>query len=252
MPAPQREPQRIRPNSVLPARREALTLTTADGLDLVAELALPPAGDPLATMVCLHPLPTHGGMMDSQIFRKAAARLPALAQIAVLRFNTRGTSSGHGTSDGEFDEAVGEQYDVAAALEYAEFAELPRIWVVGWSFGTDLALMYGNDPGVEGAIVLSPPLRFTDAEHLAGWASSGKPVVAIVPEYDDYLRPAEARERFAAIPQAEVIAVPNGRHLWVGQAEQVLDLIVQRLNPDAVPLPDTWDGPIEHSSPIAT
>jgi uncharacterized protein len=243
------EPKRIRPNSVLPARREALTLTTADELDLVAELALPMVGDPVATMVCLHPLPTHGGMMDSQIFRKAANRLPALAQIAVLRFNTRGTSSAHGTSHGTFGNAESERFDVAAAIEYAEFAELPHIWLVGWSFGTDLALMYGNDPGVEGAILLSPPLRFTKPEHLAGWDASGKPVVAIIPEYDDYLRPAEARERFAAISQAEVIDVADGKHLWVGQAEEVLDLIVQRLNPDAVPLPDTWEGLMEHESP---
>src|SRR3954447_19918678 len=149
------EAQRIRPNSVLPARREALTLHTADGLELVGELALPESGDPVATMVCLHPLPTHGGMMDSQIFRKAAARLPALAQIAVLRFNTRGTSSVQGTSQGTFDEGVGERYDVAAAIEYAEFADLPNIWVVGWSFGTDLGLMYADDPGVHGLILLS-------------------------------------------------------------------------------------------------
>lgn len=70
--------QRIRANSVLPARRRAFTLTTPDGLSLVAELSLPPDADPVATMVCLHPLPTHGGMMDSQIFRKAAARLSTL------------------------------------------------------------------------------------------------------------------------------------------------------------------------------
>jgi uncharacterized protein len=243
------EPQRIRPNSVLPARREALTLTTADGLDLVAELALPIEGDPVATMVCLHPLPTHGGMMDSQIFRKAANRLPALAQIAVLRFNTRGTSSAQGTSQGTFDNADSERFDVAAAIEYAEFAELPHIWLVGWSFGTDLALMYGNDPGVEGAILLSPPLRSAKPEHLAEWNGSGKPLVAIIPEFDDYLRPAEARERFAAVSQAEVIDVAGGKHLWVGQAEEVLDLIVQQLNPAVVPLPDTWDGPMEHESP---
>ncbi|MBA2698557.1 MAG: alpha/beta hydrolase [Nocardioidaceae bacterium] len=242
-------PQRIRPNSVLPARREAVTLTTADGLELVAELALPQERPPVATMICLHPLPTHGGMMDSQIFRKAAARLPALAQLAVLRFNTRGTRSMQGISDGAFDAAVGEEYDVAAAIEYAEFTDLPHIWVVGWSFGADLALMYGNDPGVEGAIVLSPPLRFTGPEHLAGWQAAEKPVIAIVPEYDDYLRPHEARERFAAIQQAEVVAVPNGRHLWVGQAEEVLDHIVRRLNPGAAPLPDTWDGPMAQATP---
>jgi alpha/beta superfamily hydrolase len=243
------EQQRIRSNSVLPARREALTLTTADGLDLVAELALPKAGEPVATMVCLHPLPTHGGMMDSQIFRKSANRLPALAQIAVLRFNTRGTTSAHGTSEGEFDKARGEQYGVAAAIEYAEFSELPNIWLVGWSFGTDLALMYGNDPGVVGAILLSPPLRFADDDHVRAWDDSGKALVAIVPEYDDYLRPAEAHRRFAAASHAEVIAVPGGKHLWVGQAETVLDLIVERINPEAAPLPETWTGPMDHERP---
>src|SRR5689334_19737309 len=77
----------------LPARREHLTLHTDDGLDLVAELSLPESGDPVATLVCLHPLPTAGGFMDSHIIRKAAARLPALAQLAVLRFNFRGVSS---------------------------------------------------------------------------------------------------------------------------------------------------------------
>src|SRR5262245_19122683 len=142
----------IRGTSVLPARRQPVTLETADGLRLVGEVALPPDRDPIATMVCLHPLPTHGGMMDSHLFRKASYRLPALAGIAVLRFNTRGTSSLQGTSEGCFDNAVGERYDVAAAIEYAEFHDLPDIWIVGWSFGTDLTLMYGLDPGIHGAV----------------------------------------------------------------------------------------------------
>ena len=123
--------------------------------------------------------------MDSQIFRKAAFRLPALADIAVLRFNTRGTSSLQGTSEGSFDAARGERYDVAAALDYAEFHDRPSIWLVGWSFGTDLTLMHGLDPAVAGAILLSPPLRFSQPEHLAAWAADGKPLTAIVPEFDD-------------------------------------------------------------------
>jgi uncharacterized protein len=236
----------IRANSVLPARREAVTLETADGLSLVGELALPEDREPVATLVCLHPLPTHGGMMDSHVFRKAAFRLPALAGVAVLRFNTRGTASNQGTSEGTFDHAVGERYDVAAALEYAEFHDLPHIWVLGWSFGTDLALMHGCDPVVEGAILLSPPLRFSTEEHLATWAASGNPLVALVPEHDDYLRPPEAKERFAAVPQAEVVGVEGAKHLWVGDAETVLDLIVQKVAPGVdVPLPREWDGPME-------
>src|SRR6187549_3310659 len=111
----------IRANSILPARREDIELHTADGLTLVGELARPIDRDPVATLVCLHPLPTHGGMMDSHVFRKAAWRLPALADLAVLRFNTRGTSSVRGTSEGEFTAGDAEKYDVAAAIEYAEF-----------------------------------------------------------------------------------------------------------------------------------
>ena len=242
----------IRGNSILPGRREAVTLQTADGLDLVGELALPADRDPVATMICLHPLPTHGGMMDSQLFRKASYRLPALAGIGVLRFNTRGTQSVQGTSGGEFDHGKSEKFDVAAAIEYAEFADLPNIWIVGWSFGTDLALMHGLDPAVQGLVLLSPPLRFATDEHLAAWAEAGKPVVALVPELDDYLRPEEARRRFAVVPQAEVVGVDGAKHLWVGDAERALDEITARLAPDVeVPLPRQWDGPMERADPSA-
>jgi alpha/beta superfamily hydrolase len=241
--------QRIRPNSVLPARREPFTLRTADGLRLVAELARPERAEPVATMLCLHPLPTQGGMMDSQIFRKAAARLPALADIAVVRFNTRGTASAQGRSDGEFDDGRAERLDVEAALGFVEDSDLPRPWVVGWSFGTDLALRYAKSRHLEGIILLSPPLKAATADDLAWWAEAGVPVVAIVPEFDDYLRPAEARERFAVVPQAEVVAVEGGKHLWVGLADLVLDLVVDRLVPGAAPLPRSWAGEMTHETP---
>lgn len=230
----------IRANTVLPADRRPVTLHTADGLALVGELALPLDGEPVATVVCLHPLPTAGGMMDSHVLKKMANRLPALAQVAVLRFNTRGTTSEHGTSQGAFDEAVGEGHDVAAALDFAESLDLPDIWLVGWSFGTDLALMYGLDPGIVGAILLSPPLRFSTPEHLAAWAADGRRLVAVVPEHDDYLQPPQARARFAAVPQAEVVAVDEAKHLWVGDADRVLDEIVRQINPAAYPLPKEY------------
>src|SRR5262249_57198304 len=117
----------IRANSVLPARREDIELHTADGLRLVGELALPEVCDPVATLVCLHPLPTHGGMMDSHIFRKAAWRLPALAGVAVLRFNTRGTTSVRGTSEGAFAGGGGGRFDVAAPIAYAQVAQPARV-----------------------------------------------------------------------------------------------------------------------------
>ena len=142
----------IRAATVLPAKRTPVTLPTADGLRLVGELALPADADPVATLICLHPLPTHGGMMDSHLFKKAAFRLPALAQLAVLRFNTRGTSSEHGTSEGEFGAGESERYDVAAGVSWAADAGLPARWLLGWSFGTELALKWGLDGEADGGI----------------------------------------------------------------------------------------------------
>lgn len=234
----------IRANTVLPARRRDVELHTADGLTLVGELALPLERDPVATLITLHPLPTAGGYMDSHVLRKASWRLPALADIAVLRFNTRGTTSPRGTSEGSFDEGRSEGYDVAAAIELAEFDELPHRWLLGWSFGTDLALRHGCDPGIEGAILLSPPLRFSAPGDLARWAASGKPVLALVPELDDYLRPPEAVQRFAVAPNVEVVGVEGAKHLWVGEpfVRRALDEIVARVAPGRAPLPVTWDG----------
>ncbi|QHC73751.1 alpha/beta fold hydrolase [Rathayibacter sp. VKM Ac-2805] len=234
----------IRGGVVLPARREDIELHTADGLTLVGELALPLEREPVATLVTLHPLPTHGGFMDSHILRKAAARLPALADLAVLRFNTRGTASPRGTSEGAFGHGTEERADVAAALALVADRGLPHPWLVGWSFGTELALKWGREHPVEGAILLSPPLHRTSAEEVAAWGEDGRPLVALVPEFDDYLRPEAAAERFASVPQLDLVAVEGGKHLWVGEAQtrRVLDEIVRVVAPASSPLPTEWAG----------
>ena len=234
----------IRSGIELPALREDVELHTSDGLTLVGELASPLSGAPVATMVALHPLPTAGGFMDSHIIRKAAARLPALANIAVLRFNFRGVSSPRGVSQGEFGHGVTEQFDLAAAMDFVAQRGLPHPWIVGWSFGTEVALKYGLQHLIDGAILLSPPVKRASADDVAAWAGSGKRLVAVVPEFDDYLQPAEAAQAFASVPEAEIVAVAGGKHLWVGedQTYRVLSEIVERLNPAALPLPTRWSG----------
>ena len=138
------QPVLIKSRTVLPARRENFDVTTADGKRLVGELALP-EGEIKATLVTFHPLPTHGGYMDSHVYKKASFRLPALANIAVLRFNTRGTSSIRGTSEGVFDGGFAEKKDFDAILQYAVERQLPNIWLIGWSFGTELVLKYAPE-----------------------------------------------------------------------------------------------------------
>jgi alpha/beta superfamily hydrolase len=244
--------ERIAANSVLPAHREPLTLVTSDGLRLVGELAMPLDRPPVATMVCLHPLPTHGGMMDSHLFRKAAWRLPALADLAVLRFNTRGTSSAAGTSEGAFDACAGEGLDLRAAVDLARDRGLPGIWLVGWSFGTDVVLRHGLLPDVQGALLLSPPLRYSSVADRQAWSADGRPLVVMVPEFDDFLPPDEAAPAFGSVPQVQFLPVPGAKHLWVGEKYTtiVLNQIVSTLTGRPTQLPSEWDGPMSKWSDL--
>jgi alpha/beta superfamily hydrolase len=231
--------QPVRPSTILPAHRSAFTVTTSDGETLIGEVAAPLSGYNGA-ILCLHPLPTAGGMMDSHIYKKAANRLPEMAGIEVIRFNTRGTTSEAGTSSGVFDNGGAELFDVEAMMSYClDTLKLENLWVVGWSFGTDLALRHAKDPRVKGLILLSPPLRTSQVSDMQYWAKDGRPVIALVPEHDDYLKPAEAKIRFAPLTQMEIIAVDGAKHLWVGEPSvyRVLSEITKVLAPERLPLP---------------
>ena len=229
----------IRPSTQLPANRSPFTLMTADGETLVGEVASP-IGNSTGAILCLHPLPTAGGMMDSHILKKAANRLPDMAGITVVRFNTRGTASADGTSTGTFDNGGAEKFDVEAALTYClDTLKLENLWIVGWSFGTDLALRHAKDARHKGLILLSPPLRTSEASDLEYWNHDGRPVLTLVPELDDYLQPAEAAQRFAIIKNHHMIAVDGAKHLWVGEPSvyRVLTEITQIIAPSRLPLP---------------
>ena len=209
--------QTVRPSSVFEAIRTPFHVVTEDGVDLIGEVAAP-IGASKGGILCLHPLPTAGGMMDSHVFKKAANRLPAMAGITVVRFNTRGTTSEAGSSTGDFDNGVSERFDVEAMLRYCfDTLKLENLWVTGWSFGTDLALQHAKDPRHKGLILLSPPLRTTTDSQLQYWNTDPRPITAFVPELDDFLQPDSARKRFAVVPALKVVAVADARHLWIGE-----------------------------------
>lgn len=230
----------IKASTELASIRQPVELTTTDGELLVGELAkaIDPSGD---VILFLHPLPTHGGFMDSHILRKAANRLPAMTGISVLRFNTRGTESPHGKSSGEFDGGDKERFDLEAAFEFLR-PQFDRIWLVGWSFGTELVLKYGWQYPIAGAVLLSPPLHRTSNEELLRWNDVQAPLVALIPELDDFLTERPAREKFSVIEGIDIQVVEGAKHLWVGETytREVLNRIVKLIAPAKSPLPVEW------------
>jgi alpha/beta superfamily hydrolase len=231
--------QPVRSSSVFESVRTPFHVITSDGVDLIGEMATP-IGPSKGAILCLHPLPTAGGMMDSHVYKKAANRLPAMAGITVVRFNTRGTVSDAGASTGTFDNGIAERLDVEAMLSYCfDTLKLENLWVTGWSFGTDLALQHAKDPRHKGLILLSPPLRTTTQEQLEYWNTDPRPVIALVPELDDYLQPEDARKRFAVVPKIKIIAADGAKHLWLGEpsVHYVLSEINKIVTGTSAPLP---------------
>lgn len=229
----------IRPSTILPSSRSAITIKTTDGLNLIGEIASP-IGEVTGSLLTLHPNPSGGGMMDSHLYKKAANRLPAMAGVEIIRFNTRGTKSEAGQSEGSYGRGISEKLDVTAAINYCfEQLKTKNLYVIGWSFGSELALQYAQDERVKELILLSPPMLSTTQEDLDFWAKDGRVITALIPELDEYLNPAQAREKFSKVANLRQVDVVGAKHLWVGEpmVHLVLSKIVKVIAPHRLPLP---------------
>jgi len=188
-----------------------ITTTTSDGVSLVAELTTP--DDPVAAAVLCHPHPRYGGNMHATLVAVLFDVLPE-AGIACLRFNFRGA----GGSTGTFDGGQGERLDVtAAASSLADGVPGVPLWLVGWSFGADVALA-SDAPGVSGWIAVAPPLSIVEPTEMVAPAQA-RPTVLLVPEHDMFRSPASAAEEVARWPVApELEVLPGADHFLGGHA----------------------------------
>jgi len=203
---------------------EPVTLETADGLHLEGELRVP--DEPTAAAVLAHPHPQHGGNMRSIVPGTLFDALPGQG-VACLRFNFRGV----GRSEGAFDEGVGERADIVAAIDtlHAITEGLPLV-VAGWSFGGDTALAVG-DERLAGWCAIAPPLRVVKAQDLVA-AHDPRPKLLVVPENDQYRKPASAREVVAGWTNTQIEVVPGSDHFFVGRVDRVPPLVLAFIRQD--------------------
>ena len=137
-------PPRSAPPRCCPARRENVELRTEDGHRLVGELAVPESGEIKATLITLPPAAharrLHGlpRLPEGLLPAAGAGRRGRAALQHPRDRHRRGAPAG-----GPSKKASGERFDVEAAVRFAVERGLPNRWLVGWSFGTELALMYG-------------------------------------------------------------------------------------------------------------
>jgi alpha/beta superfamily hydrolase len=201
------------------AQVRPLTCTTADGLSLEAEIAVPDA--PRGAVVLAHPHPQHGGSMRSLVTSELFRTLPG-SQLAVLRFNFRGVEG----SEGTYGEGVDERQDIVAAIDQLRAATpVEPLVLAGWSFGADVSATV-TDPRLAGWFLLAPPLHVRPADEFQ-IASDPRPKLLAVPEHDMFRPPDRARDATSDWVNTTIEAVAGADHFFVGRTAKAADLLVR-------------------------
>jgi alpha/beta superfamily hydrolase len=195
---------------------ERVALVTDDGETLDGERA---EGDAeIARAVLCHPHPQYGGSMRSLVTSELFQALPGHG-ITSLRFDFRGV----GASTGSFGDGIGERHDVRAALRAVVDPDrrVPT-FLVGWSFGADLALSI-RDETHAGWCAIALPLRWLDDPAATG--ADPRPKLVLLAEHDEF-RPAGEVEAVTADWAATRTEIVGGAsHFFVGRTARLVETV---------------------------
>ncbi len=161
-------------------------------------------------VVITHPHPLYGGDMDNPVVQQIADSFFE-AGFSTLRFNFRGT----GNSSGMFDDGVGEQDDVRAALEYLKSQQVTDLYLAGYSFGAWVnAHVVSSGVNIQDHIMVSPPAGFISFDSIEALSDTG----LIITGEDDEIAPVDQIlsliSRWQIHPLFKVIK--NGDHFYSG------------------------------------
>ena len=206
---------------------EEVVRFAASDVTLDGRVAVPP--EATAGVVVCHPHPQYGGSMENDL---VVALVTALrrAGLATLRFDFRGV----GASGGTHDNGRGEVDDVRAATATLRARlDVPRVSLVGYSFGSVMALRAGAGApeGVTAMVAIGPPVRMLGLDFLAGCRV---PIAFVTGDRDQFCPLATletARERFA--PASTLALIPGADHFFGGHLDALASCVVDLVRPHA-------------------
>ena len=161
-------------------------------------------------VVISHPHSLYGGEMGNHVVGIIQEVLAGKGWTT-LRFNFRGV----GRSQGEYDEGVGEQEDVRAAVRYLQALGIKEIFLAGYSFGAWVNARAALDlPEVAGSILVSPPQAMMDFSFLK---DDSKTRLVIAGQRDDYGPVEEIMKIVEKMnPSPPVKIIPGADHFFSG------------------------------------
>lgn len=114
-------------------------------------------------VVITHPHPQHGGTMRNPVV-ETVQRVYAQHGYATLRFNFRGV----GSSQGDYDNGVGEQDDVRAAIADIKQRDVTTVGLAGYSFGAwvNAGVAAAKHTTIESMVMVSPPVGLIEFKNV--------------------------------------------------------------------------------------
>ncbi|MDQ3955960.1 MAG: alpha/beta fold hydrolase [Actinomycetota bacterium] len=203
---------------------ESLTLNSAEGLRLEAEVTTP--DDPRAALVLCHPHPKMGGTMDAPLLVALSDALVD-AGFSVLRFNFRGI----GESEGNTSEGLDEIADAEAAVKEMKrrHSSLPTV-LVGWSFGGAVAVRTATRVDVSACVAIAPAVKrrpgVTAGLPPADELALDVPSLFVCGVNDDVISPAECRGYAEALDGATYKEIRGANHFFWAKYDDLAEAVV--------------------------
>ena len=159
-------------------------------------------------LIVTHPHPLYGGDMHNLIV-DIVRQVFAQQDFTTLRFNFRGT----GNSQGHYDNGIGEQEDVLAAVNFLQSKGVDRIVLAGYSFGAWVsALASDRSSDKMHLVMISPPVAFIDFKDVPVLA----PLKLIITGSRDEIAPAARVRELAPCwnPTAKLEIIDGADHFF--------------------------------------
>jgi len=171
-------------------------------------------------VVITHPHPFYGGDMYNLVV-ETIVHVYNIKGYSTLKFNFRGV----GKSQGQYDNGVGEQKDVLAALSFLADMGMEKIALAGYSFGAwvNAHAVIQEDVFVENMMMVSPPVGFMDFNAIN---AMNLLKFVIIGSRDD-IAPVDAVKKMLPIwnPDARFEIIDGADHFYGGYLEQLESLL---------------------------
>jgi alpha/beta superfamily hydrolase len=175
-------------------------------------------------VVVSHPHPLYGGDMHNHVVGLIAGAFEDRGWTT-LCFNFRGV----GRSQGDFDQGLGEQEDVADAVAYLKGLGETKIILAGYSFGAGVnARAALSLPDVQGSILVSPPAGMMDFSFMS---QDTKTRLIIVGDQDPYAPVAQIKSLVQSLPAPPPIKIIKGADHFYSSGWQELTAAITEIEP---------------------